>query len=76
MNRQRDAEGENASIASRGQSDGEGVEAEEGRQGSLGSQREPRRESQGRRHVAKTRLIPQAWLHPLVFYVRRGEPRG
>ena len=57
MNRQRDAEGENASIASRGQSDGEGVEAEAG---SLGSQQEPRRESQGRRHVAKTRLIPQA----------------
>lgn len=70
MNRQRDAEGENASH---GESDEEGVEAEAG---SLGRQQEQKRESQGRRHVAKTSLIPQAWLHPLVFYLKRGEPRG
>lgn len=68
MNRQRDAEGENASH---GQGDEEGVEAEAG---SLGRQQEQKNESQGRKHVAKTILIPQAWLHLLVFYLRRGEP--
>lgn len=54
MNRQRDAEGENASH---GQSDDEGVEAEAG---SLGRQRAKEIKSQGRRHVAKTSLIPRA----------------
>lgn len=67
MNRQRDAEGENANHR---QDEEEGVEAEAG---SLGRRK---RESQGRRHVAKTSLIPLASLHPLVFYLRRGEPWG
>lgn len=68
MNRQRDAEGENASH---GQSEEEGVEAEAG---SLGRQQERKSESQGQKHVAKTSLIPQAWLHLLVFCLGRGEP--
>lgn len=56
MNRQRDAEGENASH---GQSDGEEVEGEA--RGGLARKRR-RRDSQERRHEAKTRLIPPAWL--------------
>lgn len=65
MNRQRDAEGENASH---GQSDEGGVKAEAG---SLGRLQEQRGESQGQRHVAKTSLIPQALLHPLLSEKRR-----
>lgn len=56
MNRQRDAEGENASH---GQSDG--GEAEGEARGGLATKRR-RRDGQGRRHVAKMRLIPPAWL--------------
>lgn len=56
MNRQRDAEGENASH---GQSDEEEVEDEA--RGGLARKRR-RRDGQGWRHVAETRLIPPAWL--------------
>ncbi len=68
MNRQRDAEGENASH---GPNDEGGVEAEAE---SLGRQQEQQGESQGRRHVAETSLVPQARLHPLVLYLSRAEP--
>lgn len=64
MNRQRDAEGENAS---RVRSDEEGVEAEAG---SLGRQLVEGEKAKGEGMWQRQ----ASSLHPLVFYLSRGEP--